>query len=179
MYKSKHRCLIQHLSCCCQFHCVHFVMTIKTCVLFCISPMLLTLNNSNVTVITSDRHRKRWLYSPSNSLAAVSGSIETKQSCLTKHKLLYWCIDQDQFLGKTNVKKHQGWLWRPTDRRKTVTARVHIFPLIISIRLAGIENIAVASAIHTYAFPSVLTQTHPVFVCSHFCSRQTNTAMWS
>ena len=40
--------------------------------------------------------------------------------------------------------------------RITVTTTVHIFPLIITMRLAGIEKIAVISGTQTYAVPSML-----------------------
>lgn len=55
-----------------------------------------------------------------------------------------------------NIKADSGVFYLPLIARITVTTRAHIFPLIISIRLTGIEKIAVMSGIQTHAGSSIL-----------------------
>lgn len=73
-------------------------------------------------------------------------------------KMIFY-IDQDESRCRRNVRNLQafsGIFFLPLIARTTVTTTVHIFPLIISMRLAGIEKIAVISGTQTYAVPSML-----------------------
>jgi len=92
-------------------------------------------------------------------LIIVVGSKERGTVCTAfwfyENDLCFY-MDQGESKCPKNLKSHkafEGIFFLPLFGRITVTTIVHIFPLIISMRLAGIEKIAVIIGTQTYAVP--------------------------